>query len=198
MYADDLEFPAFLVRTRTDETRAIANAVLAQNNSGTRTWAPIRKIEDIRRAETAPAATIYVANKTWPIQVVTTKKQNLQFFENFAAFEKFHDFEDFPVKETFSGCEMTYIVVKSETIKNNISDALKDIETPKPDIIEQNGVKRPKPNSLTGRAWAVYDQTLKSEMTIPDGMKLLQDGGMNMSTVRTQYAHWRKFNGISK
>jgi hypothetical protein len=26
----------------------------------------------------------------------------------------------------------------------------------------------------------------------------LKENGMNPSTIRTQFAHWRKFNGISK
>lgn len=195
--------PSFLYRERTPETRAIVDIILAQSTSAQRTWAPIRKIEDIRRAEQSltnraenPADEIFIDDKTLPVQVVTTKKKNLQFFDNFEAFAKFHDFEDFPVKETFSGGGVTYVVVKSDAIKNNISDALRDIETPKVEIVEQNGVKRPKNNSLCGKAWAVYDQTLTG-MTFNDAFKLLEDGGMNKSTIRTQFAHWKKFNAIS-
>lgn len=64
---------------------------------------------------------------------------------------------------------------------------------------EQNGVRRPKPDTICGRNWETYDQiSIKngSPCTIKEALEVLGARGVNESTIRTQYAHWRKFNGI--
>jgi len=64
----------------------------------------------------------------------------------------------------------------------------------------QNDVRRPKPESTCGKCWSVYDQ-LSAERGAPcaiaDAKKVLDAQGINEATIRTQYAHWRKFNGVS-
>jgi cobalamin biosynthesis Mg chelatase CobN len=65
---------------------------------------------------------------------------------------------------------------------------------------EQNGVRRPKPETTCGKCWAEYDR-LASERggvaAIGDAKPALEAQGINEATIRTQYAHWRKFNGIT-
>lgn len=204
--SDNLQFPSFLARPRTDETRAIADAILAQRGAG-RIWAPIRKIEELERIKAnLEKPRIWVADPTLPVQVVTTKKQNLQFYEDYAAFEKFHDREDFPIKQVVDAEGMTYIVVKSEAALNGLSDALKDLPREKAEVITQNDVKRPKAGSITGIAWATFDGIWKGcegnkeafALAFKSQFEKLKAHGMNPSTIRTQFAHWRKFNGISK
>lgn len=63
---------------------------------------------------------------------------------------------------------------------------------------EQNGVRRPKAETICGKAWAVFDQLSAASgapATIADSLK--NAGGIAEATVRTQYARWRKFHGIS-
>lgn len=64
----------------------------------------------------------------------------------------------------------------------------------------QNDVRRPKPDSTCGKCWEVYDRLSAergSPCAIADAKKVLDAQGINEATIRTQYAHWRKFNGVS-
>lgn len=63
----------------------------------------------------------------------------------------------------------------------------------------QNEVRRPKPDGACGKVWAFADQ-LSAQMGQPVPIANLQAtasaAGINDSTIRTQYALWRKFNGV--
>lgn len=62
---------------------------------------------------------------------------------------------------------------------------------------KQNDVRRPKPNTTTGKVWAIFDDLsgkAGSPATIGDSLKAAT--GVPEATVRTQYARWRKFHGI--
>lgn len=63
---------------------------------------------------------------------------------------------------------------------------------------EQNGVRRPKSETICGKAWAVFDD-LSAKSGAPATIKasLENAGGIAEATVRTQYARWRKYHGIS-
>ncbi len=213
MQIDDLTIPRFLDRRPRDENDKVlpmsqwpVNPELQQamdemSGRAPRVWAPIRSVEEIAKRERVAAKKeergIFPSDPKLPVQVVTTNKENLQIYPDFETFEKFHDFDDFPFKQTFTAGDITYIVVKVLKILS-IDDSKLNVELNIAGGGEQNGVKRPKPNSLTGRAWAMYDQTLEGTMTIGQAQAVLADAGMNPSTIRTQYAHWRKFNGIAK
>lgn len=64
----------------------------------------------------------------------------------------------------------------------------------------QNEVRRPKAEGACGRVWANAD-TLSAQMGQPVPIAnlsaLCQSQGINDSTIRTQYALWRKFNGVT-
>jgi membrane protein involved in colicin uptake len=63
---------------------------------------------------------------------------------------------------------------------------------------EQNGVRRPKAETVCGKAWSVFDQLSAksgSPATIADSLK--SAGDIAEATVRTQYARWRKYHGIT-
>lgn len=65
---------------------------------------------------------------------------------------------------------------------------------------EQNGVRRPKPNTKTGTVWAEADRMSlerQAPVAIGDLHPVLKAMGLNDHTIRTQYAHWRTFNGVS-
>lgn len=62
---------------------------------------------------------------------------------------------------------------------------------------KQNDVRRPKPATVTGKVWAIFDDLsgkAGSPATIGDSLKAAT--GVPEATVRTQYARWRKFHGI--
>lgn len=63
---------------------------------------------------------------------------------------------------------------------------------------EQNGIRRPKADTITGKLWGLFDklsQDSGAPATIGDAMKSAE--GTAEATVRTQYARWRKFHGIT-
>ncbi|VAY27991.1 hypothetical protein SLURMMXVI_120024 [Escherichia phage vB_Eco_SLUR76] len=65
---------------------------------------------------------------------------------------------------------------------------------------EQNGVRRPQPETSCGRAWALMDQisaTLGQPAPISYVLNLAGRHGLNEDTVKTQYARWKKFNGVT-
>lgn len=65
---------------------------------------------------------------------------------------------------------------------------------------EQNGVRRPKPETLCGKAWAIFDGVSAQHgrpATIGESMEIAKAQGLNEGNVRAEYARWRKFFGIS-
>lgn len=65
---------------------------------------------------------------------------------------------------------------------------------------EQNGVRRPKPETLCGQAWEIFD-TLSQQhgqpAAIGDALDISRERGLNDGNVRAEYARWRKFHGIT-
>ncbi len=65
---------------------------------------------------------------------------------------------------------------------------------------EQNGIRRPKPDTLCGKAWAIFDQVSGKNgapASIGESMGIAKAQGLNETNVRAEYARWRKFHGIS-
>ena len=63
---------------------------------------------------------------------------------------------------------------------------------------EQNGIRRPKPETTCGKVWAIFDSlSAKSGSPATIGDSLKEADGIAEATVRTQYARWRKFHGIT-
>lgn len=67
---------------------------------------------------------------------------------------------------------------------------------------EQNGIRRPKPDTLCGKCWAVFDQVTADRGTfasIGESMDILKSDphNQNEANVRAEYARWRKFNGVT-
>lgn len=65
---------------------------------------------------------------------------------------------------------------------------------------EQNGVRRPKPDTLCGQAWAIFDEQSAATgepATIGASLEVARTKELNEANVRTEYARWRKFNGVS-
>lgn len=64
---------------------------------------------------------------------------------------------------------------------------------------KQNGITRPRPDTACGNAWALMDQ-LSAKLAQPVPISILlqaaEQKGLNYDTVKTQYARWKKFNGI--
>jgi chemotaxis protein histidine kinase CheA len=65
---------------------------------------------------------------------------------------------------------------------------------------EQNGIRRPGPDGLCGQVWGLADR-LSAELgqAVPIA-NLLESGvaaGLNPSNIRTEYARWKKFHGLS-
>lgn len=62
---------------------------------------------------------------------------------------------------------------------------------------KQNDVRRPKPATVTGKVWAIFDDLSgKAGTPASIGDSLKAATGVPEATVRTQYARWRKFHGI--
>lgn len=65
---------------------------------------------------------------------------------------------------------------------------------------EANGVRRPKPDTKCGQAWAVFDELSAKNGTpasITDAMPIAKDRGLNEGNVRAEYARWKTFFGLS-
>lgn len=206
-YSDPLEIPKFLDMREFVEKDGQVYIVVKPTPDlydprGPRVWAPLKSASEIRRREEAPAAQLYCANHAWPVQIVSKGKrpQNLALHQDWDTFKKFHDFEDFPVERVFHGGDVTYVVVKNDSARNNIvNGAMQGVSLNKrPDLMEQNGVKRPRTGSITASAWAAYDDMHAKGTDFMEVFNRLKDAGMNPSTIRTQYSHWKRFNGISK
>ncbi len=65
---------------------------------------------------------------------------------------------------------------------------------------EQNGVRRPKPDTLCGKAWAVCD-AISAQLGAPAPIAYVLEGsksiGLNEGNVKAEYARWKKFNGVT-
>lgn len=64
---------------------------------------------------------------------------------------------------------------------------------------KQNDITRPRPDTACGNAWALMDTlTQKMGQTVPISILLqaAEQKGLNYDTVKTQYARWKKFNGV--
>ena len=65
---------------------------------------------------------------------------------------------------------------------------------------EQNGIRRPKPETLCGRVWAEADALsaqLKQPVPIATLLTACEKHGFNVANVKAEYARWRKFNGVT-
>lgn len=76
---------------------------------------------------------------------------------------------------------------------------LKDEEKAKNAMPNQNGITRPRPDTACGNAWQLMDDLsakLKQPVPISILLQAAETKGLNYDTVKTQYARWKKFNGI--
>jgi len=66
---------------------------------------------------------------------------------------------------------------------------------------EQNGVRRPKPDTQAGALWAMADkmsEVLNSPVSGKEFIEAAELEGYKISSIRTQFAMWRKFYGLTK
>lgn len=64
----------------------------------------------------------------------------------------------------------------------------------------QNDVRRPKPETICGRTWAIFDDVSQKKgapASIGECMEISRELGMNDANTRAEYARWRKFHGIT-
>jgi len=65
---------------------------------------------------------------------------------------------------------------------------------------EQNGIRRPGPEGLCGRVWGLADElsaTLGQPVPIANLLEAGKAQGLNTSNIRTEYARWKKFHGLT-
>jgi multidrug efflux pump subunit AcrA (membrane-fusion protein) len=65
---------------------------------------------------------------------------------------------------------------------------------------EQNGIRRPGPEGLCGQVWGLADslsQQLGQAVPIANLLEAGAAAGLNPSNIRTEYARWKKFHGLS-
>lgn len=65
---------------------------------------------------------------------------------------------------------------------------------------EQNGVRRPKPETLCGKAWSIFDKISAKNgapASIKESLEAARADGLNEGNVKAEYARWRKFYAIS-
>lgn len=73
-------------------------------------------------------------------------------------------------------------------------------KAPKEPRVEQNGIVLPKPDSVSGIVWKIFDDvsaTKGSPAAFSEVHKLGVAAGVKEATVRAAYAHWRKFHGVT-
>jgi hypothetical protein len=65
---------------------------------------------------------------------------------------------------------------------------------------ESNGVRRPKPETLCGKAWAIFDAISAKKgapASIAEALVEAKAQGLNEGNVKAEYARWRKFFGVT-
>lgn len=65
---------------------------------------------------------------------------------------------------------------------------------------EQNGIRRPKPDTKCGRAWAIADELsekLGQPVPVANLLEAAKAEGLNEGNVKAEYARWRKYYGIT-
>ena len=65
---------------------------------------------------------------------------------------------------------------------------------------EQNGIRRPGPDGLCGRVWGLADElsaSLGQPVPIANLLEAGEAQGLNPSNIRTEYARWKKFHGLT-
>ena len=74
-------------------------------------------------------------------------------------------------------------------------------KAPRELLEKANGVTKPKPETNTGRVWAIVDN-MKGRKAAPPARKDVIEAavaeGINQSTAATQYGRWRQFHGFAK
>ena len=71
-------------------------------------------------------------------------------------------------------------------------------KTIEPNRAEQNGLKRPSAGSTCALIWTACDEiTSEKGSTCTSAELFARCNGLNECTLRTQYARWRQFNGIT-
>jgi hypothetical protein len=66
---------------------------------------------------------------------------------------------------------------------------------------EQYGVRRPKPDTLCGKAWKIFDELSKSSgspVSVGEALKTATQQGLNGGNVRVEFYRWRKFHNIKR
>jgi hypothetical protein len=77
----------------------------------------------------------------------------------------------------------------------------KEVEAAKvdPQPIKQNGVRRPSPGTLCGKAWDIFER-LSKKGNPPDIKKALEEAkkkNLNPGNVKAEYYAFRRYHGIS-
>lgn len=85
--------------------------------------------------------------------------------------------------------------------EETVAEETQTEEKPKaPKMPEQNGVRRPKPGTATGRVWEIADEVSEAKGAPAVRAEVLDvyvsEGG-NPATGATQYNRWRKFHGLT-
>lgn len=71
-------------------------------------------------------------------------------------------------------------------------------KTIEPNRAEQNGLKRPSAGSTCALIWSACDRiTAEKGSTCTSGELFAACNGLNECTLRTQYARWRQYNGVT-
>lgn len=79
--------------------------------------------------------------------------------------------------------------------KQDQAPAVTKVEMP-----SQNGITMPKEGTNCANIWAKADEMSKAiqgPVAVGDLMDLLMKEGYNEATIKTQYARWRKFHGVT-
>lgn len=84
--------------------------------------------------------------------------------------------------------------------KKAAEKAAKEAEKANSKMLEQNGVRRPKAETLCGKAWAIFDNISAKNCapaSIKESLDAARADGLNEGNVKAEYARWRKFYAIS-
>ena len=88
----------------------------------------------------------------------------------------------------------------AEKAAKEAEKAAKEAEKANSKMPEQNGVRRPKAETLCGKAWAIFDNISAKNgapASIKESLDAARADGLNEGNVKAEYARWRKFYAIS-
>jgi len=153
-----------------------ANTTSAKKSNKT---APVLHVPEAAAAKSTPSgiANFVAESKTVPeVQQVVKEETKIDITQT----------PEFKEALAFALSQRVPVITKAKAAK-----------TPRVPRLEQNGIKRPKADSICGQIWNTLDTITANQKSPATIAQLREAYSANAATQQTQYAQWRQFNSIT-